>query len=356
MWSEERLTKRQLTSRPDHLWPELWDKMGKNAKLKEKQKWAHEKIHLDNARKFRGIYFIDPEDKEFKETIKSARKKLETPMAPAMPCKIIKSSKNCENGESTWPTPRTPHASYGPGNQELGQNYVSGSTGKLARHRSQNPTTHSQEWQEDDNPFQCTWKRARHLENQLGRTRLDYHSPQVSDSSYIEKVLKTLRQKLNCSENDKMRDMNTNVLIWGLFMSTTKKASVHLGPNYNVNLEVYRNNKLRRAQDFVRYHARSWSWARISRFWMFPRLSGHTLPGWDLHCYDQVIKWARAIGRVYSDSVLCMGKMYEHTEANAEMERSTPRLDQSNACKGYFWIDGELIEFEWNIGPGQRWI
>ena len=37
------------------------------------------------------------------------------------------------------------------------------------------------------------------------------------------------------------------------------------------------------------------------------------------------------------------------------MERSTPRLDQSNACKEYFKIDGELIEFEWNVGPGQRW-
>ena len=38
-----------------------------------------------------------------------------------------------------------------------------------------------------------------------------------------------------------MRDFNSNVLIWGLFMSTTKKASVHLGPSYNENLEVYRN-------------------------------------------------------------------------------------------------------------------
>ena len=66
--------------------------MGKNAKLKEKQKWAEEKIHLDNARKLRGIYFIDPEDKESKETIKNARKKLETSVAPAMPCKIMK---NC---------------------------------------------------------------------------------------------------------------------------------------------------------------------------------------------------------------------------------------------------------------------
>ena len=64
--------------------------MGKHAKLKEKQKWSNEKLHLGNARKLRGIYFVDPEDKEFKETIKNARKKLETSVAPAMPCKIMK--------------------------------------------------------------------------------------------------------------------------------------------------------------------------------------------------------------------------------------------------------------------------
>ena len=64
--------------------------MGKNAKLKERQKWSHEKPQLDNARKLQGIYFIDPEDKESKETLKNARKKLKTPVAPAMPCKISK--------------------------------------------------------------------------------------------------------------------------------------------------------------------------------------------------------------------------------------------------------------------------
>ena len=74
MWSGGRLTRKQLTSRPDHLWPELWKSMGKHAKLKEKQKWSEEKLHLKNARKLRGICFIDPEDKEFKETIKNARK------------------------------------------------------------------------------------------------------------------------------------------------------------------------------------------------------------------------------------------------------------------------------------------
>ena len=71
--------------------------MGKHAKLKEKQKWSEEKIHLENARKLRGIYFIDPEDKELKETIKNARKKLETSVALAMPCQIMK---NCGSSGS----------------------------------------------------------------------------------------------------------------------------------------------------------------------------------------------------------------------------------------------------------------
>ena len=47
-------------------------------------------------------FFIDhPEDKDFKETIRNARKKLETPMAPAMPCKINKKSKYGESRDKT---------------------------------------------------------------------------------------------------------------------------------------------------------------------------------------------------------------------------------------------------------------
>ena len=64
-----------------------------NGQLKERK--------LDNARRLRGIYFIDNEDKEFKETIKNARRKLETPMAPAVPCKTWKKSKNGETRSKT---------------------------------------------------------------------------------------------------------------------------------------------------------------------------------------------------------------------------------------------------------------
>ena len=92
--SGERLTKRQATSMPEHLWPELWTKFRRNAKLREKHKWAYEKPKLDNARRLRGIYFIDPEDME---PLGMHERKLETPIAPAMPCKT---SKKCKHGET----------------------------------------------------------------------------------------------------------------------------------------------------------------------------------------------------------------------------------------------------------------
>ena len=91
MWSGERLTKIQTTTRPDHVWPEMWTKIGKAAQNREKQEWAKEKPKLENARKLKGIYFNDPDDEEFKEFLKNARRKLERPVAPTMPCRRQKS-------------------------------------------------------------------------------------------------------------------------------------------------------------------------------------------------------------------------------------------------------------------------
>ena len=51
LWSGVRLTKIQTTTRPDHVCPEVWTKIGEAAQNREKQEWAKEKEKLDNARK-----------------------------------------------------------------------------------------------------------------------------------------------------------------------------------------------------------------------------------------------------------------------------------------------------------------
>ena len=65
---------------------------------KSRQKKSLTSITHENCE---GMYFIDLEDKEFKETIRNARKKLELPMAPAMLCKTCK---KCKHGETRGKT------------------------------------------------------------------------------------------------------------------------------------------------------------------------------------------------------------------------------------------------------------
>ena len=47
-----------------------------------------------DARRLRGVYFIDPDDAEFKEIMKNLRRKLEIPMPAAMSCKHQRALKN----------------------------------------------------------------------------------------------------------------------------------------------------------------------------------------------------------------------------------------------------------------------
>ena len=78
-----RLAKIQGTTRPDNVWPEVWTKIGKATDKREEQEWVNEKPKLDNARRLGGICFIDPEDGEYEETIKNARRKLEVHVGAA---------------------------------------------------------------------------------------------------------------------------------------------------------------------------------------------------------------------------------------------------------------------------------
>ena len=66
-WSGERLTRKQTTSIPDNVWPDMWKQMSDASKRKAKQAWAVEKPKLDHARQLRGIFFIEL-DEEFKRT------------------------------------------------------------------------------------------------------------------------------------------------------------------------------------------------------------------------------------------------------------------------------------------------
>ena len=84
----------------------------------------------------------------------------------------------------------------------------------------------------------------RGIQNQLVRKKLDHHNLEISDNLFIEKVFTNVQQKLCRSEDDQTLDHKVNVLIWSLFMSTTMKAAVQLGENYNDKLEHLQEHQL----------------------------------------------------------------------------------------------------------------
>ena len=232
---------------------------------------------------------------------------------------------------------------------------------------SQDPTTHSQEWQQDDNPIrgarklaqsgECessgsTGKSVRGIDNKFERTRLEYHNMQISEYRYVERVFKNVRPKLNRSQNVQMLELKTYVLIWGLFVSTTMKASVHLGPDYNENLTGHRNTNFEELKTLFDITQRSILETQIRDSECFtieltfsPWMRS-TLPN------DTVIKWAKAKVHVYSYSVLCWKDVRMYRSECKNRKHQFPDFHQSNSYRELFGIDGEEIEFEWNIFPG----
>ena len=85
IWIEGRLTKKQMSLRPDNIWPEMWTQMSKKAKNEAIAKWNIEGPRRDAARNKRALLEIDPEDAEFKRLTQELRAKLEVNKAPAMP-------------------------------------------------------------------------------------------------------------------------------------------------------------------------------------------------------------------------------------------------------------------------------
>ena len=55
---------------------------------------------------------------------------------------------------------------------------------------------------------------------------------------------------------------------------------------------------------------------------------------------------------VFSDSVLCLGKVHQHPESNEAWKKRIEGVMTDKSYRDYDGINGESTEFEWNIFPG----
>ena len=55
---------------------------------------------------------------------------------------------------------------------------------------------------------------------------------------------------------------------------------------------------------------------------------------------------------VFSDSVLCLGKVLQHLDSNEAWKNRVAGIQSGRSYRDYDAINGESTEFEWNIFPG----
>ena len=67
---------------------------------------------------------------------------------------------------------------------------------------------------------------------------------------------------------------------------------------------------------------------------------------------EEVISLSHAKVYVFSDSVLCLGKMNENPQSNIAWEDRLTWFKSSSEYRALDRIDGEPMEFEWNIFQG----
>ena len=67
---------------------------------------------------------------------------------------------------------------------------------------------------------------------------------------------------------------------------------------------------------------------------------------------ESVINLQRTKVYVFSDSVLCLGKILQHPESNEAWKKRIERIINEKSYRDYDAINGESTEFEWNIFPG----
>ena len=89
-------------------------------------------------------------------------------------------------------------------------------------------------------------------------------------------------------------------------------------------------------------------------------ISGLETIGWENHSWKylslivdgRVINLQRTKVYVFSDSVLCLGKICENPQSNDAWEQRLGWLKSSSKYRNFDRIDGEPMKLEWNIFPG----
>ena len=170
-------------------------------------------------------------------------------------------------------------------------------------------------------------------------------------TEFVNKVKNQVRIRQKRMSDD-AEDCTEHSIVWGMFMATTLNAVTFMGKNYSTMQNVVQNED------------------NITLKQMF-EITAQTIHNDDeIYCLDKVVyqrnSWTKLsliddlviIGLqstkvyVFSDSVLCLGKVLQHPECNEAWKSRVAGVRAERDYRDFEIVSGESTEFEWNIFPG----
>ena len=223
-------------------------------------------------------------------------------------------------------------------------------------------TWSSQEWKSDvlmevrtGRPVVCSQHTDRFtVENDETNSYAEAESDlSLGPRSFLHRVNDQVRKRQYQSSKDAIKDSDKHSVIWGMFMYSTLQASVFMVKNNSDNWHSIKNTedltmkhmfdiseKLMTEQSDEIYGMSTINWEDSS--WKHLSLVGG----------EKVISLLHTKVYAFSDSVLCLGKVNENPQSNCSWEDRLMWCKSSSEYRALDTIDGEPMEFEWNIFPG----
>ena len=135
-------------------------------------------------------------------------------------------------------------------------------------------------------------------------------------------------------------------------MAVTMESAVFMGKNYLNSCHSIANTK-----DLTLKQMFDISTRMVSEQ---EEISGLETIGWENHSWkymslisdERIINLQRTKVCVFSDSVLCLGKIHEKPQSNGAWEQRLGCFKSSPEYRNFDRIDGEPTDFEWKILPG----
>ena len=140
----------------------------------------------------------------------------------------------------------------------------------------------------------------------------------LKSRSFLNRVNDRLRKMLNRSPEDSMQDIDKRSMIWGMFMSSTVEASVFMGKNYSDNSHSIKNTGENLTLKKMFEISEQLIMEQSDEIFGVSQICWESSPWKQLSLVndEEVISLSHAKAYVFSDSVLCLGKMNQNPTSN----------------------------------------